>query len=336
MSVPMDVDTDHNVVCCDDGENSWVPCGGNSLQDSIRAINRDKSLSQEEKLVRIQAVYNQSWQDPPSSGSLVSDDAAFLEDRTPTYRDAARTEHGCQHYARKCKLEAACCKRLFCCRFCHDEASHHNIDRYATENVWCMLCDTLQPVGESCVNCKVKFASYFCATCKFYDNDANKSIYHCDKCGMCRIGKGVGVDNVHCDKCNACVSVDAIQRHHCLERSLEVDCPICSGYLFTSTLPVVFMRCGHTMHTHCFEEYTKTNYTCPLCCKSLANMSSFYARLDDILSKEILPPEYANRSSNILCNDCGVRSKAAFHFMYHKCGRCKGYNTKVLQTSVSD
>lgn len=36
---------------------------------------------------------------------------------------------GCSHYARKCKLYAACCDSYVSCRFCHDEASDHNLDR---------------------------------------------------------------------------------------------------------------------------------------------------------------------------------------------------------------
>ena len=43
-----------------------------------------------------------------------------------------------------------------------------------------------------------------------------------------------------------------------------------------------------------------------------------------------MPPEYANRMSTILCHDCDVKNDVPFHFIYHKCPQCKGYNTRVL------
>mmetsp|Transcript_6045 Transcript_6045/g.12819 ORF Transcript_6045/g.12819 Transcript_6045/m.12819 type:complete len:372 (+) Transcript_6045:783-1898(+) len=314
-----------------------------SMEEQIRLINSNQALSMSDKARAIQMLYNQAWMRPRGGDTCVEQPSRHAlprgefsaSERAPCYTDSSRETLGCEHYPRKCKLEAACCGRLYCCRFCHDEAEDHQIDRFATERVWCMVCSSLQPAEESCQGCGVQFAAYFCRTCRFYDDTPGKKIYHCDKCGICRVGEGVGIDNVHCDKCNACVAIESMDRHHCLERSLEVNCPICSGFLFTSVLPVVFMRCGHTMHTHCFEEYTKTNYTCPLCSKALSDMSSFYRRLDEVLANEKLPEEYANRMSHILCNDCGRKSDARFHFMYHKCENCNGYNTRVLQTFVA-
>ena len=34
--------------------------------------------------------------------------------------------------------------------------------------------------------------------CKLWDDDPHKSIYHCNDCGICRIGKGLGKDFFHC------------------------------------------------------------------------------------------------------------------------------------------
>lgn len=44
-----------------------------------------------------------------------------------------------------------------------------------------------------------------------------------------------------------------------------------------------------------------------------------------------LPPEYAERTQSLLCNDCGATSTAPFHFVYHKCAPCGSYNTRVLK-----
>ncbi len=45
-----------------------------------------------------------------------------------------------------------------------------------------------------------------------------------------------------------------------------------------------------------------------------------------------MPPEYDNMFSHIYCNDCEKKCHAKYHFMYHKCAYCKGYNTKLLGT----
>jgi hypothetical protein len=104
-------------------------------------------------------------------------------------------------------------------------------------------------------DCKCEFGRYYCEVCKFIDDDNSKDIYHCDKCKICRIGKGLDIDYFHCDRCNACMSI-SLKKHKCVERSLESDCPICHTYMFTSTTPVMFLPCGHCMHVSCYEEYT--------------------------------------------------------------------------------
>jgi len=36
--------------------------------------------------------------------------------------------------------------------------------------------------------------------------------------------------------------------------------------------------------------------------------------------------------SVISCHECRKRSEAPFHYLYHKCAHCNGYNTTVLST----
>ena len=43
-----------------------------------------------------------------------------------------------------------------------------------------------------------------------------------------------------------------------------------------------------------------------------------------------MPEEYKDKISKILCNDCEKKTEAPFHFMYHKCVECGGYNTSVI------
>lgn len=61
-------------------------------------------------------------------------------------------------------------------------------------------------------------------------------------------------------------------------------------------------------------------------------MTVYYAKIDSLLAGQTMPPEYANIVSLVLCNDCEVKSEAPYHFLYHKCKSCNGYNTKVLET----
>ncbi|RKP02223.1 hypothetical protein CXG81DRAFT_4424, partial [Caulochytrium protostelioides] len=228
---------------------------------------------------------------------------------------------GCKHYQRGCKLQAHCCGKWYPCRFCHDEVSDHNIVRNLTTTMMCMHCATMQPAGQDCINeaCGLRVSKYFCRDCKLWDDDPRKNIYHCHDCGICRIGKGLGVDYFHCKKCNVCMAISLFGKHKCIERNLECDCPICGEYMFTSTTTVIFMPCGHCIHYKCHQEYIKSSYQCPTCFKSLANMSEYFRRIDVMLAQHQMPPEYERTQSYVYCNDCEKKSFAKFHFLYHKC-----------------
>lgn len=127
---------------------------------------------------------------------------------------------GCKHYRRDCKLLAACCGRFFVCRHCHDEAVHdHRIDRYATQLVLCMVCNAIQPAGQNCASpqCQGRsMGSYFCGVCKFYDNDPEKAIFHCEFCQVCKLGKKS--ESFHCHACGRCFSKAVMATHPCLNK----------------------------------------------------------------------------------------------------------------------
>lgn len=65
-------------------------------------------------------------------------------------------------------------------------------------------------------------------------------------------------------------------------------------------------------------------------------MSAYFARIDTFLKVQTMPQEYENFVSQILCNDCEKKSQAKYHFLYHKCAHCNGYNTTVLKTKELD
>lgn len=243
--------------------------------------------------------------------------------------------HGCEHYARKCKIRAACCGVWVGCRHCHDMpalAAGHLLDRFAVREVLCMLCGRVQPAGAACANaaCGVRFARYYCERCNFYDDDPKKDIYHCEKCDICRLGKAE--DFFHCDTCNACVQAGAGSgEHRCLAGSLDGDCPVCAGGLRASTTPVVFVQCGHAMHLACFDEYVRHRHVCPLCSAALTDLRPWFDEIEREVAAQALPDEFEGRRLEVLCHDCDRRSVTPFHFTYYKCQLCRGYNTRVIK-----
>ncbi|KAF9404412.1 hypothetical protein BGZ94_004194 [Podila epigama] len=278
-------------------------------------------------------LMSSKWNDQRASDAQKNDSVeASEDDLKATYYNAELGQLGCKHYRRGCKLKANCCGKWFNCRFCHDDVCDHNIVRNETKTMLCMKCKTIQPAAQDCNSCHTRLAAYYCDICKLWDDDPAKPIYHCGDCGICRIGRGLGQDYFHCKKCNVCMNISFKDDHKCIERNLECDCPICGEYMFTSTTTVMFMPCGHCIHSKCHEEYIKTSYQCPTCWKALGNMSGYYAKIDSLLAEQTMPPEYANIFSIVLCNDCEVKSEAPYHFLYHRCDKCKGYNTKVLET----
>ena len=296
--------------------------------------------SPEEVSRRIQKIHSQAY-----DNRIRRDEEELKEERRSQkrcksyYQPSMYGESllGCAHYARNCKVQAECCGAYVSCRFCHDEhmKCHHEMKRSDIKRVLCMHCDTEQDAGRCCINCGKEFAKYFCSICKLYDNTPGKDIYHCDKCGHCRIGKGIGIDNVHCDNCEACIVKSDFASHCCRSRSTHADCSICGEYLHTSRSTCRLTNCGHAIHQNCLEEYANNGqYTCPICQKSLFDMTEHFRRLDRHLATEQrMPEEYQDKLSHIYCYDCEEKTIAPYHFVYHKCGnkKCGSYNTNILK-----
>lgn len=53
----------------------------------------------------------------------------------------------------------------------------------------------------------------------------------------------------------------------------------------------VLSMCGHSMHRECFRQYRQTAYTCPICKKSMEDMTAHFASLDLLLQAYPMPPE---------------------------------------------
>ncbi|XP_030545801.1 zinc finger protein BRUTUS-like isoform X1 [Rhodamnia argentea] len=308
------------------------------LESEIRKVSRDSTLDPRRKAYLIQHLMTSRWIaaqqkiPEPVAENSTSDE---LLGRCPSFRDSEKQVFGCEHYKRNCKLRAACCDKLYTCRFCHDNVSDHTMDRKATAEMMCMRCLRIQPIGKICAtpSCDgLSMANYYCSICKFFDDE--RKIYHCPFCNLCRLGKGLGVDVFHCMTCNCCLGIKLVD-HKCREKGLETNCPICCDFLFTSSATVKALPCGHFMHSACFQAYTCSHYVCPICSKSLGDMAVYFGMLDALLASEVLPVEYRDRCQDILCNDCGKKGMSPFHWLYHKCSFCGSYNTRVIKVDTS-
>lgn len=112
---------------------------------------------------------------------------------------AAKRPLGCEHYRRNVKMQCATCGRWYTCRLCHDVAEDHQLPRRETAHMLCMLCGCAQRVGDTCIKCGTPAARYYCGVCKLWNDDPDKNVYHCDGCGICRVGQGLGKDFYHCN-----------------------------------------------------------------------------------------------------------------------------------------
>ena len=299
---------------------------------------------------------------PPTSSSSAGHRANPFhltpEDLKPTYyqrpstltkdwdRDGRSSEFeeepralGCAHYKRNIKLQCSACSRWYTCRFCHDAVEDHMLNRRETKSMLCMLCGCAQPASEECALCSERGAWYYCDVCKLWDDDPQKSIYHCNDCGICRVGQGLGKDFFHCkvfcpfsiiapysscslrvmQTCCVCMSISIRETHRCIERSTDCDCPICGEYMFTSPQTVVFMRCGHSIHHRCYYEHMKNSYRCPICSRSIVNMEWQFSRLERAIEAQPMPEEFRDTKAWVYCNDCCAKTSVKYHWLGLKC-----------------
>ncbi|KAF2616369.1 hypothetical protein F2Q68_00041947 [Brassica cretica] len=97
----------------------------------------------------------------------------------PRNRDFGRSQFGCEHYKRRCKIRAPCCNLIFPCRHCHNDAANalpdpkerHDLVRQNVTQVICSVCEAEQEVAQVCSNCGVCMGEYFCNICNFFDDE---------------------------------------------------------------------------------------------------------------------------------------------------------------------
>ncbi|KAJ8429393.1 hypothetical protein Cgig2_002015 [Carnegiea gigantea] len=113
-----------------------------------------------------------------------------------------------------------------------------------------------------------------------------------------------------------------IPRHEVQQVNLVLQIVICS-------------LCGTEQETskkqyHC-EGCGICRYACPLCSKSVCDMSKVWEKFDMEIASTPMPEPYQNKMVSILCNDCGAKSNVQFHIVAQKCPNCKSYNTRQMR-----
>lgn len=308
----------------------------------LKPLKSEKLVINESELLdNVDEEMNEQQQQQEDQESIEedegSDDEVILteHDLQASYHDSLNTIFGCQHYQTNCKIECPTCFKWYSCRFCHDSDStniDHKLIRNEVKHILCMHCNTPQiPESNYCINCELELANYFCSKCILYDNDQTKDIYHCDKCGICRLGLGLDKDYFHCETCNTCLSIDLKGRHKCLSDVTHSNCCICNEDLFSLIHKVVFMKCGHSIHEHCYIKFTKFSSKCPICKKTITNVESQYRILDVEINQNPLPAPYNSWRCIISCNDCGGKCNTSYHILGLKCKYCNSYNTNQLK-----
>ncbi|XP_039606786.1 RING finger and CHY zinc finger domain-containing protein 1 [Polypterus senegalus] len=236
----------------------------------------------------------------------------------------AVSSFGCEHYKRNCLLKAPCCSKLYVCRLCHDAKEQHVMNRFKVKDVQCASCLRTQKAQQTCESCGIVFGEYYCNICHLYD--ADKQQYHCDPCGICRIGPKEKY--FHCVKCNLCLAIDLEGNHKCVENVSRQNCPVCMEDIHTSRIGAQVLSCGHLLHKTCYEDLAKyKEYRCPLCKHSAWNMENCWEEMDKEISQTPMPSEFQNATVQILCNDCQTHCTVIFHVLGLKCSNCGSYNT---------
>jgi len=202
------------------------------------------------------------------------------------------------------------------------------MDRKKVTSLKCGKCNTEQDLAKKCKNCGADFGAFVCLSCRMFDDDLSKEIFHCDKCGICRKG---GRDNFfHCDECCACLGLGLRDNHKCVKESLKQNCPVCMQDMFAATESSSVLACGHMLHQRCLRQLSQFKYTCPLCYKSFCDMTADFEMRDIDVENTPMPDEYKNTKIQILCNDCNEPSEVNFHVFGSKCQQCGSYNTRRI------
>jgi RING finger/CHY zinc finger protein 1 len=189
-----------------------------------------------------------------SCNKIESDDIILSGERV--YRSHGKTHKlvtkaECGHPLKKYMYVCGICKKIYDCRYCHDQNEYHKI--YGYSDILCLYCKKIGSWGTRCSHCSKSMGSYVCYKCQIITDEDR---FHCNKCGYCYIGKR---DNTfHCNGCNKCLNIKLLESHKCRSREEDEDCYFClESVTNTKKETVSFSECTHTVHKECFKEYVK-------------------------------------------------------------------------------
>ncbi|CAK9182822.1 unnamed protein product [Ilex paraguariensis] len=202
---------------------------------------------------------------------------------------------GCTHYRRRCKIRAPCCDEVFDCKHCHNEAKNtleidplrrHDIPRHEVTKVICSLCSTEQDVQQYCISCGVCMGKF---------QKANTTATNVEYAELEARTISFIATNV-CLGPGCCYSKSIKDTHHCVERAMHHNCPVCFEYLFETRKEITVLRCGHPIHLECVQEMEQHyRYKCPVCSKSICDMSKLWEKLDQEVAATPMPERYQNK-----------------------------------------
>nr|KAJ0214918.1 hypothetical protein LSAT_V11C300110780 [Lactuca sativa] len=101
----------------------------------------------------------------------------------------------------------------------------------------------------------------------------------------------------------------------------------CKKCVYSIIIHVLKTLCGITV-------LYVMRYSCPICSKSVMDMSMMWKRLDEEIEATVMPEDYRQKKVWILCNDCNDTSEVLFHIMGQKCLHCNSYNTRTISPPV--
>ena len=229
----------------------------------------------------------------------------------------------CPHNLTKHKIYAKCCQRYYECKRCHSDKCQKEL---IIDHIKCISCGTEQKCSEKCVKCEIRFADYYCSICEKWSS-SEMTISHCKKCNTCLESK-YGL--FHCDACNICVPIKSKETHKCYGMN---ECVICMEKIDLTSVNS-HLNCGHILHSKCYMEYIEKCcnsliFICPICKKTGFAKEITTSILDKSVSKFHTGRSIHNQFEKIKCNDCSLDSKTIYHPIYHKCGHCSSYNTRL-------
>ena len=239
----------------------------------------------------------------------------------------------CTHYKNNVQVFAKCCNKYYDCHLCHNEQNDHKMSRKKISKVICINCNCENPPINNCIDCNIIFGKKHCDICNIWCSKV-ESIYHCYECGVCR--KGNREDFFHCKTCDLCFSVENKDKHDCNKYNMDDNCPICLESLYYNNDSTMILDCDHKMHSKCLDQLiNKTNRNksipcCTLCKKSVVEIKIYEKKFDKFILENPVPEFYKNWKTEILCNDCSEKSTIKFHTDFHKCMKCKSYNTSKI------